>query len=345
MKKRLGTFLYAFMFLLLFSGCKSIGSKHYGLSSAYLVTTIIAVILLAICCVFLHNRNVWFLLLFSSVCVVNLGYYLLSVSTTLAEALRANRISYFGSVLLPLSMLLIIIKACQLNYKKWLPLLLLIISGIMFLIAASPGYLDIYYKQVDLIFVKDIAVLDKVYGPLHVLYLVFLIGYFTAMIAAMVQAIKLKKLTTTGQVVMLIGAVFVNMGIWFMEQLVHFDFEFLSVSYLISELFLLALHLMLHEQERIHAQITEKSNISDPQSTTKVPENEKYIDFAQRLNDLTQTERIIYNCYLEGKTTAEILEQLNIKENTLKYHNKNIFSKLGVSSRKQLKEIAKKINT
>ena len=31
---------------------------------------------------------------------------------------------------------------------------------------------------------------------------------------------------------------------------------------------------------------------------------------------------------------------LNIKENTLKYHNKNIYGKLGVSSRKQLVSIA-----
>jgi DNA-binding CsgD family transcriptional regulator len=30
------------------------------------------------------------------------------------------------------------------------------------------------------------------------------------------------------------------------------------------------------------------------------------------------------------------MEQLNIKENTLKFHNKNIYGKLGVSSRKQL---------
>jgi DNA-binding CsgD family transcriptional regulator len=34
---------------------------------------------------------------------------------------------------------------------------------------------------------------------------------------------------------------------------------------------------------------------------------------------------------------------LNIKENTLKFHNKNIYGKLGVSSRKQLLEIHKQI--
>ena len=38
------------------------------------------------------------------------------------------------------------------------------------------------------------------------------------------------------------------------------------------------------------------------------------------------------------------MEEMSIKENTLKYHNKNIYSKLGVSSRKQLIEIATLLN-
>ncbi|MBQ6795590.1 MAG: helix-turn-helix transcriptional regulator, partial [Clostridia bacterium] len=56
---------------------------------------------------------------------------------------------------------------------------------------------------------------------------------------------------------------------------------------------------------------------------------------------LTPTENKIYNYYLEGKTTKEIMALLNIKENTLKYHNKNLYGKLGVSSRKELLYFAK----
>jgi DNA-binding CsgD family transcriptional regulator len=44
--------------------------------------------------------------------------------------------------------------------------------------------------------------------------------------------------------------------------------------------------------------------------------------------------------YVEGKTTAEIAAVIGIKENTMKYHNKNIYSKLGVSSRKQFLRFA-----
>ena len=55
---------------------------------------------------------------------------------------------------------------------------------------------------------------------------------------------------------------------------------------------------------------------------------------------LTPTERRIYELYLEGKSTRTIMIDLNITENTLKYHNKNLYGKLCVSSRKQLLRIA-----
>ena len=62
--------------------------------------------------------------------------------------------------------------------------------------------------------------------------------------------------------------------------------------------------------------------------------------FESQLKTLTPTERNVFTLYLEGKTSKEIMTALNIKENTLKYHNKNIYGKLGVSSRKQMLELA-----
>ncbi len=67
---------------------------------------------------------------------------------------------------------------------------------------------------------------------------------------------------------------------------------------------------------------------------------EEYKLFLENLEQLTITEKQIFELYLEGKTTDEILKTQNIKENTLKYHNRNIFGKLGVTSRKQLLQFA-----
>lgn len=65
-----------------------------------------------------------------------------------------------------------------------------------------------------------------------------------------------------------------------------------------------------------------------------VPEEYNY--FVENLGMLTPTEHRVYELYLSGNTAKQIAEILHITENTLKYHNKNIYSKLGISSRKQL---------
>ena len=286
--------------------------------------------------------------------IVNLGYLSLALSGTLEEALLANRIAYLGSVFLPLSMLFIILNVCKLNYSRWFVGFLLCISTIVFIIAASPGYSEIYYKSVTLSTVNGITVLNKVYGPWHSIYLYYLIAYFSAMIGFIFYAIVKKKISNSLHAVILLSATFVNIAVWFAEQLVHIDFEFLSVSYIITEIFLLLLTLLMQETSFTQpVPVVVKPEVpveSDDSVILEAPDQEmleKGQYLVAQLPTLTPTEKMIYDYYLEGRAAKEILVLLDIKENTLKYHNKNIYSKLGVSSRKQMIELAcfmKKLN-
>ena len=63
---------------------------------------------------------------------------------------------------------------------------------------------------------------------------------------------------------------------------------------------------------------------------------ESYRFFLERIPDLSKTEREIFDYYVSGLSTKEILESANIKESTLKYHNSHIYEKLNVKSRKEL---------
>jgi DNA-binding CsgD family transcriptional regulator len=62
----------------------------------------------------------------------------------------------------------------------------------------------------------------------------------------------------------------------------------------------------------------------------------EYEHFLNCIKLLTAKEKEIFDLYIQGNSSKEILKLENISENTLKYHNRNIYSKLGVSSRKQL---------
>ncbi len=331
------------------SGCNTVGEKATSLSIIYGAAAVLSLLLLISCCCFVQKKRAWFILLFSSVLVVNIGYTFLSVSTCLEMALWANRIAYLGSVFLPLSMLMIILNVTNTRHKKWLPGILFGIAAVVFLIAASPGIIPIYYKEVSFAVVNGVSMLVKVYGPLHPLYLFYLLGYFAAMIAVIVRASIKKTIDTTAHAIILAIAVFVNIGVWFIEQLTNIDFEFLSVSYIISELFLLGVHMVVNENQRLRELITQKEEALQATTVTEEPAKISNISvdamecFARGIVTLTPTERAIYEAYLNGTPTKEIMSELNIKENTLKFHNKNLYGKLGVSSRKQLLDVYRAI--
>lgn len=369
---------------MLLSGCSRIGEKAATASVIYGVMAVISLLMLIGYCSLVPKKDAWILLLFIAIPIVNWGYFFLSESVTLSSALWANRIAYLGSVMLPLSMLMSILKVSGLKYPAWLPGLLLGVSIVVFFVAASQGYLDIYYAKVSLERVDGISVLNKVYGPWHRLYLLYLLAYFTAMIVLVIYAGIRREMESGIYSGALTVIVFANILVWLLEQLVKIDFEILSVTYTISELFLLCLFLLLQKrqnstqmaqgpvQESILVEETPDNSFFEEESVTPMlteltaeqnqepadqnsvsefcppAQGEKAADemspcmeiFSLGLHRLTRTERLIYDHYIDGKTTKEIMESLQIKENTLKFHNKNIYSKLGVSSRKQLMNIA-----
>ena len=345
MKKSL-TAALGLLFIVGLSGCDLTGDRFSGITVTYGVAAVLSAVLL-LGGFFSVRNNKWFLTLFSSVLIVNAGYFALSAASGLTEALWANRFSYLGSVLLPLSMLMILLHVTNARYPKWLPPLLLGLAGVMFFIAATPGYLPIYYKEVSFAVTDGAGSLVKVYGPLHILYLFYLLCYFGAMVAVLIRASAKKHIDTTAHGVFLALAVFVNIGVWAIEQLVSIPFEILSLSYIISELFLLGVHLVMQENQALKDKLRQKE---EERSQPKEAPLQKEIlpdaaeHFQAGLPSLTPKERALLELYVTNISTKEIMEQLCIKENTLKYHSKNLYSKLGVSSRKQLTAIYNQID-
>ena len=80
-------------------------------------------------------------------------------------------------------------------------------------------------------------------------------------------------------------------------------------------------------QAALEKAIEKKLETVDPDS---------YKMFVDNLATLTPKEEDIFNLYVQGCSTKAIISQLDITENTLKYHNKNIYGKLGVKTRKEL---------
>lgn len=307
----------------------------------YAIMAIIATILLIGYFALVRTKEPWLLLLYVCVTIVNVGYFLLSISKTVEFAIFANDVAYFGSVFLSMSMLLTIVKLCGFEIKKNLIITLGSIGILMFLIVATAGILPWYYKEVELVFVDGAAKLKKVYGVLHPLYLIYLIGYFSAMVACIVQSIRKKMIASQRHASLIAAIVFGNIAVWFVEKFIPWDFEFLSVSYIFSEIVLLGIYWMMQDYVRVDLipQPSAETLRPAPIDIATMPMEEKILKILSSLKEgelLATREREILEKILENKKRREIADELCLSENTIKTYTRTLYGKLGVSSREEL---------
>ncbi len=76
----------------------------------------------------------------------------------------------------------------------------------------------------------------------------------------------------------------------------------------------------------------------DPAGSSKDPAESSALfnAFVNNIETLSPAERAVFNLYMEGYTAQEIANILCLSINTIKTHNKRIYTKLNVSSRKEL---------
>ncbi len=219
--------------------------------AVYGTITIIAFILIGICLLVDKNKERYLLLLFISIFLANLGYFLISIAPSLNFALNANRLSYLGQVFLPYFLLMMLLTICKIDRPKWLNPILITISIVVLFIAASPGIFPIYYKTVEIDKSEGFTKIVREYGILHKTYLVYLISYMIAQLSVVIYAICKKRIIPYLHAVFLLSATLCNTVIWLVEKFISRNFELLSVYYIITELFILLVYGIVQQYEAL----------------------------------------------------------------------------------------------
>ena len=192
----------------------------------------------------------WFLIFIVCVSIVNLGYLLISIAGSVEFALFANKIAYLGQVILPMCMLIIITKLCGYKLSKKHIIVLISCAAAMFALVCTTGYLDWYYKSATIEKYGAVTILHKEYGVLHPLNLVYVSLYFIAMVVTLSFSFNRKKGLYKKQAAFMLTIVAGNLAMWLVQKVIPWNFEFLSLTYLISAGAFLSLYLML--QDYVH---------------------------------------------------------------------------------------------
>ena len=286
------------------------------------------------------QKEPWLLLLYVSVCIVNLGYLLLSASRTLEFALFANKVAYLGQVFIPLCMFMIISRLSGFVFRRWIRYTLAGVALLMYSLVLTTGRLGWYYKSVELTFADGAAKLIKEYGPLHPVNLIYVLIFFVGMLTVIGISIRKGKGNSHKLAGLMLAVVLGNIGMWIVEKFIPLNFEFLSVSYLMSEFVFFFVYWMLQDYIRL-------SEVPPTVVVSSLVDEETARELASALADgqaLTAKEEEVLERVIAGQSRKQMAIEMHVSENTVKTHVKHIYEKLGVSGRDEILALVHKEN-
>ena len=129
-----------------------------------------------------------------------------------------------------------------------------------------------------------------------------------------------------------------NIGMWIVEKLIALNFEFLSISYLMSELVFFFVYWMFQDYIR-KADVPvaeERVSVIFVDSEQRAQNVQRIVDSLPKGTVLTARQLDILEGILAGKSRKEIAVDLHLSENTVKMHTTALFKTLKVSSREEI---------
>lgn len=328
------------------------------MSLFYAIAFAVSLLMLAVYFQIDRKRDLWLMLLFIFVSISNAGYLALSLSHSLTVALLANTVAYLGNAFLPFFLLMMVLQLSYVRYPRSLPAVLIVLNMVMFLLATSGGYCTVYYKEVAFEIADGAARLVKVYGPLHGLYKVFVFSYFGTIIGIICYTAVKRTAVSTKHTAFLALVLLGNIALWLVENITGTKFEFLAISYLMTEGLILLLYGILQDYENAHPAsepgeliYADADRVEVPAQDAPVPLPDNHQPFSDtqiacifthwtQTQDLTQREAEVLKFIFQKRKRKDIAQVLFVTESTIKKHTANIYKKLEVTNRTELFEKA-----
>lgn len=308
----------------------------------YSICTIISLIIALVYFIKSTEKHIETILITCSVIVINAGYFLLSISWNITSALLFNNLIYLGNALLPLFFMMAVSIVCRVKIHKPFKIALVCITSINFLFTTTVWFSNLFYINPSYEIINGVVDIVKENGILHTLYKFYVFAYFIITFLIMIYALKKKKVAHILYAIIIFFAEAVCLLVWVIEMMVSLDYELLSFAYIMFSFLLL----LLFRQMEMRGILSTDNTIFSSEISTLCEESKKDIcleeitticDKLVEKKNLSRREAEILALILQGYTTLTISEILFLSKNTIKSHTANIYKKLGINSREELK--------
>lgn len=204
-----------------------------------MLTFILSLVMIGIILGKYKKLDTLFFLLGLSIVVNCLGRFMLSSAQNLETAMWANLFLYVGGCYAPLLLAIVLFKVCNMRFPKIATIIMTTYSTIILLLVMSVGYTDLYYADVQLIKADGYSYLEKIYGPLHILYPIMMALYGIFLVVFVVRGIIHRKRISVRTVIGTGATGLVIISAYIIEQIIDLNITLMSVGYLIVMVFII----------------------------------------------------------------------------------------------------------
>lgn len=214
----------------------------------YFVTAILAFLNLAVfLCRDNEKKTSYYLkLLLIIECVANFGYLALGISTTLEEAILANKITYLGGCFMPPIMAFCMCSLCNIRLKRWIKCVCVFFSTAVYAMVLSTGYSDFYYSSICLGKAHDATALSVEHGIGYNFFYIILYGYIVADVVITIVAF-LKKQVSKKNLYLLIALQSVTILAFLVGRSIDPTFEIMPAVYVVDGFILVIIQIQLSQ--------------------------------------------------------------------------------------------------
>lgn len=165
------------------------------------------------------------------VVISNFGYYFLSISRTLEEALYSQIIGYVGGVFLPVFFFFLVLEICHLDLSRFVKVVLVLGQCCIYGFVCTIGRNELFYKSVGMHLDNGMVVLDKVYGPLHMLAIGSMYLYLFLAFAVVIYALVKKKSVDVKNTITMLVLMAIATDVYVMEKVLGLEHTIIPLAF------------------------------------------------------------------------------------------------------------------
>ena len=211
--------------------------------TTYYFAMLVASIICFVCLMFIKGKTLMetnFLFIFLMIIMANCGYYALATSKVVEEAILALKLSYVGGCFVAPVFLMIIFELCNMKMPKALRAIIWAGAFTVFFLVITIGQNSLYYKTQKLVTIGGASVLVREYGPLHIIFPLFLFTITFIEIGFTIYAIFKKKNVSYKNLLVLLGGEVAMVSEYFCSRVLQSTNILLEpLFFIIGEIFML----------------------------------------------------------------------------------------------------------